>query len=46
MLSAMEAQMSICATKLSHFKGRAFNYRVIQVHAAISRNTYLNEEIF
>jgi len=40
------AQMSVCTTKLSHFKGRAFNYWVIQVHAAIFRNTYLNEEIF
>lgn len=39
------AQTSVCATKLSHFKGRAFNYWVIQVHAAISRNSYLNEEI-
>lgn len=38
--------MSVCTTKLSHFKGRAFNYWVIQVHAAIFRNTYLNEEIF
>ena len=39
------AEMPVCATKSSHFKGRAFNYWVIQVHAAIFRNSYLNEEI-
>lgn len=37
--------MSLRATKSSHFKSRAFNFGVIQVRAAISRNIYLNEKI-